>query len=292
MTDAELAELEAEVNRALATGDERALTVLGYGEVSAVLAWHDGAGGWACKRLPPFPDRAAFERYARLFHDYLDELRRAGIQPAASELRTLPARDGAVVAWCVQPGLASDCVGPRLLARLPHAQAGARLDELVAATCRMVDGRRGLDAQLSNWAWVDGRATYLDVTTPLLNDELGRPRLEAGVFLASLPWALRAFVRVFLLRSILAHYHAPRAALVDLAANLLKERLAQLVPLALECANARVTPAIDADEVRRYYAADARLWAALQRLRRLDRAWQRRIRRRVYPFLLPGPIER
>ena len=30
----------------------------------------------------------------------------------------------------------------------------------------------------------------------------------------------------------------------------------------------------------------------LQRLRRLDRAWQRRVRRRVYPFLLPGRIER
>jgi hypothetical protein len=55
---------------------------------------------------------------------------------------------------------------------------------------------------------------------------------------------------------------------------------------------ARFTPAITLDEVRRTYVADARMWLLLQRLRRLDRAWHRRIRRRTYPFLLPGRIER
>jgi len=44
--------------------------------------------------------------------------------------------------------------------------------------------------------------------------------------------------------------------------------------------------------VRRYYRSDARLWELMLRLRRADRWWQRRIRRRTYPFLLPGHIER
>ena len=44
--------------------------------------------------------------------------------------------------------------------------------------------------------------------------------------------------------------------------------------------------------MRRVYASDARLWEVLLRLRRLDRAWQRRVRRREYPFLLPGRIDR
>ncbi len=30
----------------------------------------------------------------------------------------------------------------------------------------------------------------------------------------------------------------------------------------------------------------------VQRLRRIDRLWQRTIRRRPYPNLLPGPVER
>jgi hypothetical protein len=43
--------------------------------------------------------------------------------------------------------------------------------------------------------------------------------------------------------------------------------------------------------VRRYYRSDARLWAGLLLLRRLDRRW-RRLTGRRYPFLLPGRIER
>jgi hypothetical protein len=45
-------------------------------------------------------------------------------------------------------------------------------------------------------------------------------------------------------------------------------------------------------DVRRYYRSDARLWALLLRIRTLDRSWQRRVRRRPYPFLLPREIER
>lgn len=47
-----------------------------------------------------------------------------------------------------------------------------------------------------------------------------------------------------------------------------------------------------AGDVRRYYARDARMWALLLGLRRLDRWWQLNVRRRPYPFLLPGRIER
>ena len=62
--------------------------------------------------------------------------------------------------------------------------------------------------------------------------------------------------------------------------------------LGLEIVNTAVEPAIDEAEVRRYYREDAAMWALLQRLRRIDRAWQRRVRRRQYPFLLPGKVER
>jgi hypothetical protein len=49
---------------------------------------------------------------------------------------------------------------------------------------------------------------------------------------------------------------------------------------------------LEADEVARDYASDARQWELLLRLRRADRWWQQRVRRREYPFLLPGPITR
>ncbi len=79
---------------------------------------------------------------------------------------------------------------------------------------------------------------------------------------------------------------------VDLAGNLLKERLAGWIPSVIEAVNRTVEAEITEDEVRRYYRSDARLWGLMLRLRRADRWWQRRIRRRTYPFLLPGHIER
>ncbi len=53
-----------------------------------------------------------------------------------------------------------------------------------------------------------------------------------------------------------------------------------------------VEPPITSEEAERYYRDDARMWELLQRLRRADRWWQRTVRRRPYPFLLPGRIAR
>jgi hypothetical protein len=86
-------------------------------------------------------------------------------------------------------------------------------------------------------------------------------------------------------------YHDARNVLVDLASNLLKERLDRWLPPFLQATATRVAPPILEDEVRRYFARDKLLWQSMQRMRRADRAWQRRVRRRPYPFLLPPPYE-
>ena len=112
------------------------------------------------------------------------------------------------------------------------------------------------------------------------------------MFLASLPWLLRGPVRRFVLPGILQRYHQPRTVVLDLAANLVKERLGSWIPTVLAAAGDRLEPALIEDEVRRDYRSDARTWALLQAVRRVDRAWQRQVRRRPYPFLLPDRIER
>jgi hypothetical protein len=73
------------------------------------------------------------------------------------------------------------------------------------------------------------------------------------------------------------------------ASNLIKERHERWLPTLLGAANVHVAPAITDREVRIYFARDRRLWLLMQRLRRADRAWQRYVRRRPYPFLLPPP---
>lgn len=285
LTDAELASLERDVLAALDAADASRLTLLGEGEISLVLAGGDGPA-WACKRLPPFATAAAANRYAATIERYLGELSGRGIDAVDTAIRHLAGDDGHVVLYCVQPILPADTLAVDIARR--DDRLGRRLlEEIVDHVLSAVDERFGLDAQLSNWALVDDRIVYLDVTTPLLRDAAGTSQIDTDVFLVSLPWILRPAVRRFVVPDIIARYHDPRTVVLDLAANLLKEQLDHLVPIVVGAAESRVAPRLAGDEIRRDRRQDALTWGALQQVRRVDRAWQRHVRRRTYPFLLP-----
>ena len=287
----ELGRLECAVRRALERGDDSALRVLGYGEISLVVGWPGDAPRWACKRLPPFPSHDAVDDYAATLGTYLDELDRRGMRVVATEVHRMPLDDGRLAVYCVQPVLPSDAMAVDIVAR-GGGPAEKVLAAIVDAVLGVVDDRVGLDAQLSNWAVVDGQLAYLDVTTPLLRRADGGEVLDTGIFLASLPWVLRAPVRRLVLPGILERYHERRTVVLDLAANLIKEELADRIGMVLAAAGDRLDPPITEREVRSDYRGDARTWAFLQSVRRADRTWQQRVRRRPYPFLLPARIVR
>lgn len=289
--DAQLAELEDQVLRALRSGSTDGLAVLGYGEITLVLGWPAEHPRVACKRLPVFDDEGRARAYGSLIDEYVGELSARGVSVLPTEWRTTPAAGGRVAGYVLQPVLPAEGLAPRLVAE--HGTGAAELlawiiDQIVS----VVDPRIGLDAQLSNWAVIDGELHYFDVTTPLLTDATGRTRLDLDLLTSPLPAAIRGIVRRAVAPGLIAAYHRPREVAVDLIGNLLKERLEPSVTPAIEQANARLSPPITRTEVDRWYRSDARTWDALLRLRRTDRWWQRRVRRRVYPFLLPGPIDR
>lgn len=285
----ELAAAERELRRALASGGHGGLEVLGYGEISTVIGVTTSAGRFALKRLPPFGTRPRYDAYRALFAEYLERLAAAGMREVPSELRVLEADDGTLVAYCVQPAVAPERLGPAALAAGDARELFTRvLDHVMAAVSPQV----GLDAQIANWVLEDDGWAYLDVTTPLLRDAGGRDRLDADLFLAALPWALRGLVRRFMLRAITDTYFDPRRVMLDVLGNLYKERLERHVPAFVEIANRRLARPLSVPEVAACYRRDARLWASLLALRRADRFWQLRVRRRPYPFLLPGRIER
>lgn len=292
--------LEADLARAFATGRPDGLSVLGYGEISLVVGVPAAHPTVAVKRLPPFPDRPSAEAYSATFGRYLEVIADRGVDVVSS---TLVVRDavepvgtthtsrGEVIVYCLQPILDSSALAVNR-AR-DDSGAGERIipgiiDRVVAA----VDGSVGLDAQLSNWAEVDGELRYLDVTTPMLRATDGTDELDARIFVDVLPWALRGVVGRFVAPGIFDRYHDPRTVVLDLAGNLHKEDLSDLVPVVLDAAAGRVEPDLDVDEVVKDYRSDARMWSALQAVRRADRWWRRRIRRRPYPYLLPGKIDR
>jgi hypothetical protein len=284
--------LEEAVGRALASEDAGDLRVLGYGEISLVVAWPTPDGERAFKRLPVFPDQASFERYRRNVERYLERLRSTGVEPVETEVLSRRKRDGRVVGYVVQPVLPEESLLPRRLARCEAAEARMLLTKVLDAVEPCASKQLGLDAQLSNWVWLDERLLHLDVSTPLMRDEAGKEQLDVELFIAALPWALRGVVRRFMLGAILDKYYDLRDLIIDVLGNMYKEQLDRWVPALIELANRRLDRSIAEDEVRKYYRSDARMWALLLWLRRADRFWQRRIRRRTYPYLLPGRIER
>jgi hypothetical protein len=292
LSDSEIAELEEKITHALATDDVSGLDILGYGEISCVLGTTSNGHALACKRLPLFHDDDDWATYERCFSEYLSALESKGVRPLASELRTVKRPDGARAAWCIQPRLDASGLLSKHFQSADADECQQLFDKLLALIVATVSPTLGLDGQLSNWILDAGELRYLDVTTPMLRAETGGERLPIAVFLASLPWALRPAVRRFMLRDILDKYYEPRGVVLDLLGNLFKEKLDPLLPRLLEVANEKISPAITPEETERYYQSDASDWALLQRLRHADRWWQRKVRRRVYPFLLPGKIDR
>lgn len=288
----DLEALDRRVEEALAAGEPGDLEVLGWGEVSSVVAFDTPRGKYACKRLPLFPDRERFAAYKDCFGMYLDRLEGAGIRVVETELREVGKDDGRVVGYCIQPVVDQDGLVHRILARCDEPEALKWFDAICDRILAFVTDTFGLDAQFSNWAVTGGTLSYLDVTTPLVRDAGGKPVLDVDLFLAAIPRALRWPVKRFMLMEIVAKYCRPRDVIVDLLANLVKERLERWIPVFVNRANTRVEPAITEKEVRKYYRSDARAWALLLALRRVDRFFYMKILRKPYPFLLPGKIER
>ena len=292
MADTDLVAVEAAVQEALASGREDHLRVLGHGEISLVVGWPSDAPAVACKRLPVFPSRVAADRYADVFSRYVARLEQRGLHVVPSHVHFLEGGDGRLVGYVVQPVLPAASLGPDILRAATPDPDHPLLGAVVAGVLGAVDPRTGLDAQISNWSMVGATAQYLDVTTPILYDESGRLELDVDLLVASYPWVLRPPLRRFAAPPIAAAYCDPRTVLLDLAANLHKERLTGWIPAVLEAANLVLGEPLTAGEVDRYYRSNARLWEVMLRLRQADRWWQRRVRRRSYPFLLPGPTSR
>jgi hypothetical protein len=294
VSEAELAAFERTVTEALASGDARALEILGYGEVTTCLALPARAGRLACKRVTPFAERARAAACAALIRRYVAALRAAGLDVVESDVRLVPGAGGTTVLYVVQPSLPADALGPRHLRACGEAAALERLGCLLDLLRRAVGPRLAPDGQLSNWAFAGGRILYVDVSSPFMRDEAGRELLDWSHYVTGFPAPLRPCMLRWVLPRVLDKYYTLRGQVVDLLGNLRKERLERLIPPAIALANRQLAlaPPVTAREVRAYYTGDARMYAVLQALRRADRWWHRRVLGRPYPHFLPPRLDR
>ncbi|MFN8175850.1 MAG: DUF6206 family protein [Solirubrobacteraceae bacterium] len=280
----------AAIEAAIAAGEPAGLRVLGYGEMTLVVGWPTGSPTHAVKRLPPFATARAVEAYAALVRDYVGALAERGVASVPTDVVTRPARGG-IAAYLVQPMAPPERLLDGWLQTGPSESEGlAALTTLAEAIARGADERVGLDGQVSNWVRAgDGGLALVDLTTPMLRDARGRERLDMRLFTSVYPWVLRGALRRFVAPGVVAAYHRPRSVIIDAASNLMRENLDEWVPVLLRAAGAAVDRPPTAGEVGSYYRSNTRLWAMTERLRRAERWWQRRVRRRDYPMLLAPP---
>lgn len=288
--------------------------ILGYGEISTVFAIDaEDVRGLAFKRLPLFRDHAEVEKYRAVFAEYNRLLEQdIGLRLPAHDDATLANARGAPIFYIVQKQLPADSIGNRVL----HALAPARVPALVTRVLR--EARKvwdfnqrqtrvqvAIDGQISNWG-IDAAArvedtplTYLDTSTPLFRVN-GVEQLDTELFLRSAPSFLVWILRWLFVKDVVNRYYDFHRNVVDLIANFYKEQRPDLIPGAIQAANAffaneaaalRVAP-ITAQEVRAYYREDALIWSLYFSMRKVDRFLRTRLLRGQYPYILPEKIKR
>lgn len=280
-----LAELESQLDPA-----HPQVQVLAYGEVSAALLLPD-LPGQVAKRMSGFRDDAMAQSYCTLVEDYVTALRQVGIEVVETEVIPIDRPGRAPVVYLLQPlvtDLGNDLLHTAPLRPLIHAV----LDRVQLLHERTEQPEMAIDAQLSNWSFATGEPVLIDVGTPFVRQN-GRYLFDQEILLSAIPPGLRAYYRrKGDIARYMDDYFVPRLVAVDLLGNFLKEGAAHRLPEGIAAVNEWLgSDPVTQAEVEKYYKDDAATLELFLRVRRLDRAVKRALRR-DYDFVLPGKVRR
>ncbi|MFH1852996.1 MAG: DUF6206 family protein [Candidatus Neomarinimicrobiota bacterium] len=281
-------------------------TVLGYGEISTIFQIGND-DRHAYKRMPLFKTLAAAEEYATNYRHYCDYLGGAGLTLPADDLQLVALPKRPVVLYIVQKQFPSSWFAHRLIHVLDADANKILLTRIAQETIKIRTYNKtqapaleiALDAQISNWVFengdpVGGTLYYIDTSTPQYQLD-GVEQLNPELILQSAPSFLRWIISKLFLKDVMNRYYDQRQIMIDLAANLYKEQLPQLIPLAIEIINSLLgddSTEITAEIVNGYYREDKFIWALFLTARKIDRWLTTTLFRQRYEFILPGRIQR
>ena len=291
--------------------------VLGYGEMSTVLIFEGGSPNVVYKRMPMFHDNSELDPFLSLYDTYLEQLTAAGIYVVPAAITSITPASGNIVVYIIQEKLDGRTLANQAIHSLPAADVARIFEAILNAIGRIFDyndARQdgvelGIDAQMSNWAIANFdpdtghladtvELSYLDTSSPMMRVR-GEHQLDAELFLRSAPSFLRPVLRLLYLDDVLNRYYDRRQIVIDVLANLYKEKREDVIPDLIKRANLFLQPVsgsdefkpVTEDEVAGYYREDARIWSIYLSARRLDR-WLHRLLGKPYPYILPGHIDR
>lgn len=315
-----LCEIERGLNTSQPNRSRFPVRVLGFGEISAVLALDTlpEAKDWVFKRLPVFTTEKEATAHIELTARYVDTItQRIGIDVKDSTYFSVRPRENLVVFYTAQRMLPADHIGSTVLRWAPDADCIALFEAVLHEVEKVWEFNRSntdgleiaIDLQLSNWAIVSDEPrpridantplTFIDITTPLMRSN-GRELLNTEAFIRGCPALLRWPVRKFMAEEVVSRYYDPRTCVLDVIGNCIKEGREDLVPAMVDVANAffarkpaslEIAPFTVAD-VFRYYRQDALIFIIFLALKRLDRFIKSRVLRQPYDYILPTRIDR
>ncbi|SLN73867.1 aminotransferase class III-fold pyridoxal phosphate-dependent enzyme [Ruegeria meonggei] len=287
-------DMERAVDAHLRDQEFHPLKTLGQGEICVTVAFPDDNPVAAFKRLPPFPSRAHAEAYLETVNDYISKLREAGCPVVPTEGRITETAQGGVALYLCQPMAKKEQLVSNVLhAATPDADHPV-LNAVLETTKNAINPQLGIDAQVSNWVWLDGKVMQIDVSTPMMRTAAGKELLDLDIVLQPYPAIMRPFLRRFVAPELLKSYYDLRENCIDLLGNLNREGMPQWIEPALIASN-RLLPAdaqITREEVDEAYKKDAGSYEFIYRLKLVNAWWMRNVRRTVYPFILSKPEKR
>lgn len=309
--------------------EDASVDVVGYGEISTVMrlrkkGWVnnsvdvvDDDSRWLWKKLPPFPSLDSVQQYEHLYALYRKLLvQDVGIDVPEQVVRHF-IHGKRFVIYAGQERIADQNICHRVIRRIDEENAYRLIGMIVRRVIKVHEFNQknteteigiGFDAQLSNWALVTSGKNheridqgndllYIDTSSPLVRIK-GIEQINTEIFIKSAASFLRPIIRIFFLRDVVDRYYDTRRVLIDLIANLYKERCPWLIDGSIDATNKlikamklRIEP-IMRKEVDGYYSSDSFIWRFYQASRKIDRLITERVLRKKYEFRIPGPIER
>lgn len=295
--------------------------IIGYGEMSTVFNFSDpDLKGYAFKRMAIFQNNSEAKKYETDYIEYNKILNKTGISTPDYGCTALQKNQEGLVLYLSQGLLNPLCICHKAIHQISPSESlrlfNAILEKihLVFDTNQKTQNKRkpvikiGLDAQISNWCisnW-NGKTNslpkkiklaYLDTSTPLIRKD-SVLQLDPELFLRICPASLVWMIRMFFLKDVVERYFDVRSVIMDLIANLYKEKRSDLINDFIDLANNYLQKnwpnrePVKQKEIESYYKEDARIWSLFLGLRRLERWVRTKILHRPYDLILPGKISR
>jgi hypothetical protein len=282
----DVAAIEAVMRRAIDERRPELLHIIGNGELTIAIRWGDGESACVIKRVPPFPTRVAADEYCGLVRQSIDDMTSRGVSCVATGMHPLDRADGSAVVYHCQPLLTPDLLADHILGRTQPDAELPLLTSVVDHVVRVVGDGIPMDSQFANWYWFEGRPWQLDLSTPLMMKPSGDICFDTTGFVREYP----AFVRRIVYKELMKM--APGFAdvewvLTDLMVQLYRNGLDAWCDAVVVAARSRHGIELSAALAKERFQADAKFFPNLLRLKRLQRDWMQRTRRR-YDTLLPA----